>query len=150
MAISGLGSGIGATFDYTLVAGGSGVLTEAVQVLSMAVAGQTCGVTDISSSGSTAALSEFLPGLLDAGSITVVLRYGSTVGTAADDTFDELQTLFELREIGTYKVTIPGTATWECTGFMTRLGIAVHYKGGVQQQVVVKLTGNPTFTKATV
>ena len=148
MAISGLGSGIGATFDYTLVGTGSGTLTEATQILTIAVAGETCGVTDISSSGSTASFAEFLPGLVDVGSITVTLRYGSTVGTAADNTIDELQTLFELREIGTYKVTIPGTATWECTGFMTRLGIAVHYKGGVQQQVTVKLTGSPTFTKA--
>jgi len=147
MAISGLGSGVGATFDYT-TDGGSGTLTEAVQVLHIAVAGETCDVTDISSAGSADAFSEYLPGLVDAGSITVVLRYGSTAGTAADDTFDELQTLFELREIGTYKITIPGTATWECKGFMTRLGIAVHYKGGVQQQVTVKCTAAPTFTKA--
>jgi len=144
MAISGLGSGIGAKLSYS----GDGTLNDTVQVLSLAVAGQTCGITDISSSGSADGVKEFLPGLLDAGSITMVLRYGSTVGTAADDTFDELQTLLEAREIGTWTVTIPGTATWECTGFLTRIGIAVHYRGGVQQQVIVKLTGNPTFTKA--
>jgi len=148
MAVSGLGSGVGARFDYTKLEGGAGELTGAVQVLRIAVEGETCDVTDISSAGSTDAFSEFLPGLVDPGSITVTLRYGSTVGTAADNTFDELQTLFELREIGTYKITIPGTATWECLGFMTRLGIAVHYKGGVQQQVTVKCTGAPTFTPA--
>ena len=151
MPISGLGSGIGAKLAHTVISPSTTTISDVIQVLSVAVSGQTCDVTDISSSGSTSQFSEFLPGLKDAGSITLTVRYGSSLGVAAEDTFDELQTLFNSREIGIFEILIPGTATsgWKCNGFITRLGIALHYKGGVQQQIVIKCTGVPTFTKAT-
>jgi hypothetical protein len=140
MAISGLGSGVGATL-------GDGATTYA-QVLRVAVSGQDCDATDISSSGSADQFSEFLPGLLDAGHITCTLRYGSTKGIAADGTQTTLNATFQAREIDTWTITIPGGATWACSGFIVRLGIAVQYKGGTQQQVVIKCTGKPTFTAA--
>ena len=140
MAITGLGSGVGATL-------GDGSATYA-QILTIAVAGQTCDVTDISSSGSASQFAEFLPGLLNAGSISCVLRYSSTLGTAADGSQTTLSAEYQSRAIATWTITIPGGATWACTGFITRLGIATHYEGGTQQQVVIKCTGIPTFTAA--
>lgn len=150
MAISGLGSGVGVKLEHTAVNPETTSFSDIVEVLTISVAGQTCGVTDISSAGSPDEYREFLPNLLDAGSISMTIRYGSTLGVAAEDTYDELQTLFDTREIGIFKITIPGTASssWACKAFIQRLGMQVHYTGGVQCQVVIKCTGKPTFTEA--
>ena len=146
MAISGLGSGVGATLAH------DGTYSDTyAQVLTIAVAGMTCDVTDISSAGSASQFMEFLPGLLNAGSITLVLRYGTTLGTAAETETATLQNTYRTRQIDTWTLTIPGGAaggTWACTGFIQRVGMAVNYRGGVQQPVVIKLTGIPTWTAA--
>lgn len=140
MAITGLGSGVGATLS-------DGATTYS-QVISVGTGDQSCDITDISSSGSTDQFSEFLPGLLDAGTVSVVLRYGSTKGITADTSHAALNTTFQAREIDEWTITLPGGATWECDAFIVRLGAQVHYRGGVQQQVVLKCTGKPTFTEA--
>ena len=140
MDITGLGSGVGATL--------SDGTNEYAQVLRVASGERSCDITDISSSGSPDQFMEFLPGLLDAGYITCVLRYGSTKGIAADGTQTTLSATYQAREIDTWTITIPGGATWECSGFIAKLGIATEYRGGTQQQVVIKCTGKPTFTAA--
>ncbi len=140
MAISGLGSGIGATL-------GDGTDTYTT-VLSLAASGQTCSATDISHSGSTSECAEFLPGLVDAGSITCVLRYGSTAGTAADADMTTLSATFLAREIDTWTLTVPGDSTWAVSGFISRLSQSVHFKGGSQIQIVIKCTGLPAYTAA--
>ena len=140
MAISGLGSGIGASL-------GDGTTTY-TSVLTLAANGQLCHVTDISNSGSASECAEFLPGLIDAGSITCVLRFGSTIGTAADADMTTLSATFLAREIDTWTLTVPGTSTWVVKGFISRLGQNVHFKGGSQIQIVIKCTGLPAYTPA--
>ena len=140
MAIGGLGSGIGAKL--------SDGTTDYETVLSLSSSGQGCSSTDISHSGSDKECAEFLPGLIDAGSIICVLRYGSTAGTVANGDFTTLSATFLAREIDTWTLTIPGDATWVATGFISRLGQSVHYKGGTQIQIVIKCTGLPAYTAA--
>lgn len=143
MAISGLGSGIGAKlFDGT---------TTYSDILSIGLSGGTTGITDISSASSASQCSEFLPGLIDAGYFTCVLRFGTTLGTAAETEVATLETTFLAREIDTWVLTVPGGVsggTWTCTGYIVKLGQAVHYKGGVQIQVVIRLTGIPAWVVA--
>ena len=150
MTISGLGSGIGVTLKHTVISPSTTTFTTIVQILAIGVQGQRCSEINISSAGSTNQYEEFLPGLLNAGRINLVIRYGSSLGVSADDTYDELQTLFDTREIGTFEIMLPGTATssWKCSAFITQLGIAVHYRNGVQMTMQIKCTGKPTFTEA--
>lgn len=141
MAVSGLGSGIGATLHD-----GS---TTYEDVISASLSGMSCGSTDISSSSSAGQCSESLPSLIDAGYLTCVLRYGTTLGAAGETETAALSTLHLARTITEWTLTIPGDSTWVCKGFIAKLGNAINYKGGVQQQVVVKLTGIPAWTAAT-
>lgn len=142
MAVSGLGTGIGATlYDGT---------TTYSDILSVSLAGMTCGSTDISSAGSASQCSEFLPALIDAGYLTCVLRYGAS-GAGAETEVGTLKTTFLAREVDTWTITFPGGATggtWVCSGFIAKLGQPLHYKNGVQIQVVIKLTGIPAWTVA--
>lgn len=138
MTISGLGSGIGATLSD-----GTTVYTS---VLRLANGGQKCDETDISSSGSDSQCAEWLPGLLDAGSIICVLRFGSTAGTAANGDMTTLSATYLAREIDTWTMTVPGASTWIVKGFISRLGQSVHFKGGSQIQIVIKCTGLPGYT----
>ena len=136
-----LGSGIGATL--------SDGTDNFTQIISIGIAGQMIDITDISSSGSTSAFKEFLPGLADAGYIVCVLRYGETLGDAADPAYNLLDITYRSRTVAdTWTITFPGGATWACRGFLQKLGAAMHYRNGMQQQGRIKLTGVPTFTEA--
>ena len=139
MATVGTGSGVGATL-------GDGTTTYE-NIISVALSGITCGVTDISSSGSDDQYSEFLPDLIDAGFLTCVLRY-QLLGSAAEVETATLNATFIDREIDTWTLTLPGGSTWACSGYIVKVGQAVQYKGGVQQQVVIKLTGIPSWSAA--
>ena len=144
MAVSGLGTGVGVTLS-------DGVNDAYADVLSISLSGMNCGSTDISSASSASQFRESLPGLIDAGYLTCVLRYGTTLGTAADAETEDLSDLHANRTVSTWTLTIPGGesgGTWVCSGFIAKLGQAVHYKGGVQIQVVIKLTGIPAWTVA--
>ena len=136
-----IGSGIGATL-------GDGTDTF-IQVISIGIAGQMIDIIDISSSGSASAFKEFLPGLVDAGYIIVVLRYGETLGDAADTAYALLDTTFQSRTTAdTWTITFPGGATWAATGFIQKLGMSTHYRGGTQIQVRIKITGIPSYSEA--
>ena len=140
MAITGLGSGVGATL-------GDGVSTYS-QVISIGVGGHMIDIVDISSSGSASQCMEFLPGLINPGSIVVMLRYGGTGGNTADGSYTTLSASILARTIATWTLTFPGGATWACSGFISKLGIATHYRGGSTIPVTIKCTGLPTFTAA--
>ena len=141
MAVSGSGSGVGATL-------GDGSVTYA-EVLSIGLSGINISVTDLSSAGSADQCADFLPGLIDAGFLTCTLRFGTILGTSAETDVAALSVLAFARTISTWTLTIPGTSTWACTGFIHKLGNAVHYKGGVQTQIIIKLTGLPAWSGAT-
>lgn len=91
---------------------------------------------------------DFLPGMIDAGELTVDIKYdGTSSGTA-----DKLATLFA--GTGTYVVgifvndhtTTTSKSNWVCVAFLTALGHAIPHDGLVTQSVGIKLSGQPTFT----
>ena len=149
MAVSGLGSGIGVTLssgDTTT----SAVETTYSDIISVGLQSGNTDITDISSASSASQCAEFLPGLVDAGYFTCVLRYGAS-GTGAETEVGTLKSTFLARTINEWVLTIPGGAsggTWTCDGYIVKLGQAVNYQNGVQISFVIRLTGVPVWAVA--
>ena len=140
MTIAGLGSGMGASL-------GDGTNTYD-EVISLSATGGDVSVTDMGNAASPSNCADFLPGIIDAGSFTCVLRMGGALGTTADANLTTLHSFFLARTVSTWTLTIPGDATLAVTGFLTHVGVRMHYKGGVQTTVTVKCSGIPVYTAA--
>lgn len=140
MTIAGLGSGMKAT-----ISDGTNTYSP---IISIGSAGGTTSVTDLGSASSPSECADFLPGIIDAGFFTFVLRMGSTLGAAADANLTTLHAFWLARTVSTWTLTIPGDATIAVTGFIVHVGVRGHYKGGVQTTVRVKCSGIPAYTAA--
>ena len=112
-------------------------------IISITLPNQTRDSVETTTMGSTSNFREFIPGLLNAGEISVELNYdGSASGNA-----DSLQTALEtVAEVWTIK--FPDDSTFVCSGFITSLGGASPMDDKITQSVTIKLTGKPTFTEA--
>lgn len=108
----------------------------------------TKGSIPASSADSTNKWVDFLPGMIDAGELTVDVKYDGT----ASGTANNLSTIFA--GTGTYAVGIfvndhttpTSKSNWVCAGFLTALGHAIPHDGLVTQSVGIKLSGQPTYT----
>jgi len=103
---------------------------------------------DISTMDSTSKFREFIPGMSDAGEITMDLNYdGTAAGTA-----DALNTLYLSTASETITINFNETtdatnnSTFASVGFITALGHAIPFDDKVSQSLSCKLTGVPTFT----
>jgi len=87
---------------------------------------------------------EFIPGMLDAGDVTVELNYdGTAAGTA------NMLNSAKTNSAATIIVKMTdGTTTSQCSasGFITSLGHAIPYDGKITQSLGLKLSGAMTFT----
>ena len=105
---------------------------------------------EISTMDSTTKSREFIPGMLDAGEITLELNYdGGASGIA-----DKLDTIYKATNTN-YSVLITfndstvasARSTFTSVGFVTALGHAIPFDDKVSQSVSIKLTGVPTYAK---
>lgn len=108
----------------------------------------TKGSIGAGSADSTNKWIDYLPGMIDAGELTVDVKYdGTSSGTA-----DKLMTLFS--GTGTYAIgiyvndhtTTSSKSNLVCVGFLTALGHAIPHDGLFTQSFGIKLSGQPTFT----
>ncbi len=97
---------------------------------------------DVSTMDSTAKFREFIPGMLDAGEITLEINYDGTAAGTANLLSAQLTTSAQA-----IILTLPGSnGTYTATGFITGLGHAIPFDDKVTQSVKIKLTGQATYT----
>jgi predicted secreted protein len=121
--------------------------TTVGNIISIGGPSQARDPIDISTVDSASKFREFVPGMLDAGEVTMEINYdGTAAGTA-----DKLNTLKTATAM-TWTVTIDDAATtaqtnssWACAGFVTALGHAIPFDDKVTQSVTIKCTGLPTY-----
>ena len=115
--------------------------TAVGNIISLSGPDQSRDSIDISTMDSTSKWREFIPGMIDAGEVTLDLNYdGSAAGTA------NLLAAHLTSTAETWLVTFPDTSTWSSSGFMTALGHAIPFDDKITQSVTVKFTGSPTYT----
>ncbi len=115
---------------------------------------------EISTMESAGKFREFIPGLLDAGEVTMEVNYDGTAAGTANflqgrltatlvpvPTNPTSQTLVVLRFYD--HATAASRSNWVCPGLVTGLGHAIPFDDKVTQSVTVKLTGQPTYTDLT-
>lgn len=140
---------------------GYGVLLQIGTAVTSVTSGTSIGkITNISgpnmtkgsipagSADSTSQFIDFLPGMIDAGEMTVDVKYDGTSSGNANN----LSTIFA--GTGTYAIKIAvndhttptSKSNWVCVGFLTALGHAIPYDGLVTQSIGIKLSGVPTYT----
>jgi len=96
---------------------------------------------DISTMDSSSKWREYIPGMIDAGELTVEVNYD---GTASGDANFLSQQITATAQ--TCLITFPDTSSFSCSGFITGLGYAIPFDDKVSQSVTLKLTGTPTYT----
>lgn len=99
---------------------------------------------DISTMDSGTKHREFIPGMIDAGEISVDLQYdGTTVATLLKNqlTASAAAIVLSVPDAGT----VTTSSTYTGTGFITSLGHAIPYDDKVTQSVGIKLTGTLTL-----
>jgi predicted secreted protein len=122
-------------------------VTTIGNIISIGGPEQSRDAIDKSTMDSTNKWREFIPGLLDAGEVTVEINYdGTAAGTA-----DKLNTMFT-NSAQYFRVTVNDLTTassksyYQSAGFLTGLGHAIPHDDKVTQSVTIKLTGQPTYT----
>ncbi len=97
---------------------------------------------DVSTMDSTAKFREFIPGMIDAGEITMEINYDGTAAGTGNMLSAQMTatTSSIIVSIGA------DSSTWTCNGFMTGLGHAIPFDDKITQSVTIKLTGQPTYT----
>jgi hypothetical protein len=133
-------------FGVTLTGSTTGAIG---QIISIGVDGQTCQYIDVTNAESAGGFEEFLPTLLSAGRITVLLIYDSKYGGAGNGEAELLDTAFKAKRVETWTIRTVSGSTWASSGFIVNLGLAIEAKGGIVQPVTIKCTGASTYTKAT-
>lgn len=117
--------------------------TTIANIMSIGGPEQSKDSIDISTMESSIKFREFLPGMLDAGELTMELNYDGSAGGTADD----LNTLFISTQANTiYRIGFPDTSEFRAKGFITTLGHAIPFDDKITQSLTVKLNGVPTFT----
>ena len=102
---------------------------------------QSRDAIDISTMDSTNKWREYIPGMIDAGEVSVDLNFdGTTVSTLLQAQLTQTaQTIL-------ITFSDSDTATWSASGFITSLGHAIPFDDKVSQTVGMKFTGAATFS----
>lgn len=93
--------------------------------------------------GSTDGFREFVAGLGDAGEVAVIGNFIET-GDDVPDTFTNMKA----RTAKNYQIEFPGGAVFECAGIVTGLSVQSPMEDRMTATFTFKMTGVPTFTKA--
>jgi len=119
----------------------SGATTGAIgEIVDVGLPDQTVDDVDVSTSDSPDKFMEFIPGMINAGQISLQLvyekaNYNTVQGALGADP-----------EIWT--ITFPDGSTFACSGYIKANGGSSPIKDKIGQSVTLKLSGKPTFTPA--
>ncbi len=121
-----------------LGAGGGTNTTAITEIISINGPSASKDPIDVSNFGSSAKWKEFIPGMIDAGEISLTVNYTET----------DANNLEGWLTAATDKITLtfPGNDTFTATGFVTSLGTSIETEDKVTQEVTIKLTGALTYT----
>jgi predicted secreted protein len=130
----------------------TGVMVSMGEVLSFTPPTNAMGTIDITNHGTTDYFREFLPGLIDPGSLTFTANYiCSTV--ASSDARNWCQGLITDLQASRTKIPwrfiLSGTSTqnmWYGNGYITNYQLITANDQAVQYSVSLKVTGKPTFS----
>ncbi len=103
---------------------------------------------DISTMDSASKYREFLPGMIDAGEVTIELNYDGTAGGTANLLSEYLASSVNTAIIIRFgdHATPSSESHWDCLGSITALGNAIPFDDKVTQSVTIKLSGVATYT----
>ena len=102
---------------------------------------------DVSTMDSPNKFREFIPGMLDAGEVTMDINYDGTAAGTGNFLSQQLTQTAQAITVSFGEGTNTATSSsWVCSGFMTGLGHAIPHDDKVTQSVTIKLTGEPTYT----
>lgn len=122
--------------------------TAVGNIISISGANQTREMVDKSTMDSTSKFREKIPGMLDAGDMTIEVNYdGAATGTANDLNNALVSTATALLVEMIFTDPDAATSEWQCYGQVTGVGFAAAYDDKVTQSVTISFTGVPTFTK---
>lgn len=125
------------TGNSTTIQIGATTIGEVVSIGGVSIATDAIDVTTLAST-----MKEFIPGLQDAGEVTIGVNfYTSDTGQLA------LKTAALNKTTDTYIITFPSTigATWTFSGFITAYGTGEISNEAVTAEITVKITGSPTL-----
>lgn len=102
------------------------------ELRSISIDGMEAAEIDVTHMGSDEGWMEFIPGLKNAGSITLNLLFDPAVPPPIGET-------------GTATITFPSGRKWSCAAFCQSGGAEVPHDEVMEQDVVFKLSGKPNF-----
>jgi hypothetical protein len=125
------------TGNSTTIQIGATTIGDVVSIGGVSIATDAIEVTTLAST-----MKEFIPGLQDAGEVTIGVNfYTGDAGQLA------LKTAALAKTTDTYIITFPSTigATWTFSGFITAYGTGEINNEVVSAEITVKITGSPTL-----
>lgn len=118
-------------------------------IMSVTGPNQTRDPIEISTMDSTSKWREFIPGMLDAGEITVELNYDGSSGGNANGLSVQLTASAYTWTVNFNDATntvLTNQSQWRCSGIVTSLGHAIRFDDKISQSLTIKPTGAPTYT----
>jgi predicted secreted protein len=112
------------------------------------------GTIDITNHGTTDYFREFLPGLIDPGTVTFTANYitGSSTSGPIWYSQEEIEVLMSARTKVPWRFYLSGTSTqnaWQGAGYITNYQLLTANDQAAQYTVSLKVTGKPTFSADT-
>jgi len=134
-------SGVGTVFNRANGTSSSPAFTAVAEVTSIGGPNLTRGVIDVTSLDSTDGYREFIGGFRDGGEIPLGMNFTL-------DGYDDMKADFESDDLHDYQIVLPddGATTFEITGLVTALGMAVPMDDKVTSSVTIKISGIVTVT----
>ena len=132
--------GIGAKFKI-----GDGASSEAFTALADIISINPPSISrasiDATNHDSADRYQEFIPGLRDAGEVSIVLDY-------TDTAYNTLKTKMDANTVNNYQVVGNDTADWEFSAFLTSLEADLSLDDRMTISCTFKVSGKPVFTAA--
>ena len=140
----------GITFQMSSIS--TGIMVSMGEVLSVTPPTAAMGTIDITNHGTTDYFREYLPGLIDPGTVTFTANY-ITSTVASSDSRNSCENLID--ELMAARTKIPwrfylsGTSTqnmWSGNGYITNYQLITANDQAVQYTMSLKVTGKPTYS----
>lgn len=122
---------------------GATIIAGLKSIAGLEISAESIDVTALDTVGG---YKEFIAGAKDAGEVKLT-------GFFKGDQFDTMHTDFEAGTVGAYTIEFPDKlvtsgSTWEFDAVITKLSTGADVGGAVSFEATLKVSGQPTFTKA--
>lgn len=122
------------------------VFTAVAQVIDIAGPSMSADSIDVTNHASASGYREFIPGLKDAGEITLTIQYDPAAATHKNAAGGVLYA-FEQGSRGNWKLTFPSSpaASWTFPAFVTSFDLKTPLNDQMTADVKFKVAGKPTL-----